>query len=59
MDEDNKFRLRSTKIEYMIIDHPRTRKKGEPLPQLFINRDKIRRVIRTKYLGVVVDDSLG
>ena len=32
---------------------------GESLPQLFINREKIKRVDKTKYLGVVVDDTLG
>ena len=31
----------------MIIDHPRRRKKGESLPQLFINREKIKRVDKT------------
>ena len=36
----NKLSLNPTKREYMIIDHPRRRKKGELLPQLFINREK-------------------
>ena len=55
----NKLSLNPTKIEYMIIDHPRRRKKGESLPQLFINREKIKRVGNTKYIGVIVDDTLG
>ena len=55
----NKLSLNSTKTEYMIIDHPRRRKKGESLPQLFINREIIKQVHKTKYLGVIVDDTLG
>ena len=34
----NKLSLNPIKTEYMIIDHPRRRKKGESLPQLFIKR---------------------
>ena len=34
----NKLSLNPTKIECMILDHPRRRKAGESLPQLFINR---------------------
>ena len=55
----NKLSLNPTKTEYMIIDHSRRRKKRESLPQLFINREKVKRVDKTKYLGVVVDDTLG
>ena len=55
----NKLSLNPTKTEYMIIDHPRRREKGQSLPQLFINREKIKRVDKTKYLGVIVDDILG
>ena len=55
----NKLSLNPTKTEYMIIDHPRRRKIGEPLTQLFINGEKIKRVDKTKYLGVIVDDILG
>ena len=43
----------------MVIDHPRRKKKGESQPQLFINGGKVKRVDRTNYLGVVVDDTLG
>ena len=54
----NKLSLNPHKqTEYMIVDDPRRRKKGEP--QLFINREKIKPVDKTKYLGVVVDDTLG
>ena len=55
----NKLSLNPTKTECMIIDHSRRRKKRESLPQLFINREKVKRVDKTKYLGVVVDDTLG
>ena len=40
----NKLSLNPTKTEFMIIDLPRRRKKVESLPQLFINRDKNKRV---------------
>ena len=36
----NKLSLNPTKTEYIIIDHPRRRKIGESLPQLFINGEK-------------------
>ena len=35
------------------------KEKGESLPQLFISREKIKRVSKTKYLGVIVDNTLG
>ena len=54
----NKLSLNPTKTEYMILDHPRRRKNRELLPQVFINREKIRQVDKTKYLGVIVDDTL-
>ena len=40
------------------VDHPRRRKNRELLPQVFINREKIKQVDKTKYLGVIVDDTL-
>ena len=54
----NKLSLNPTKTEYMIIDHPRRRKNRKLLRQVFINREKIKQVDRTKYLGVTVDDTL-
>ena len=36
----NKLSLNPIKTGYMIIDHPRRRKIGESLPQLFINGEK-------------------
>ena len=55
----NKLSLNLTKTEYMIIDHPRRRKKEESLLQLHINREKMRKVDKTNSLGVIVDDTLG
>ena len=55
----NKLSLNPTKTEYMIIDHPRRRKKGESLPQLYLNREEIKRVEKTNYFRVIVDDTLG
>ena len=55
----NKLSLNPTKTGYMIIDHPRRRKKGESLSQLFVNREKIKWVDKTKYLGVIVADTFG
>ena len=54
----NKLSLNPTKTEYMILDHHRRRKNRELLPQVFINRQKIKQVDKTKYLGVIVDDTL-
>ena len=36
----NKLSLNRTKTEYMIIDYPRRRRKGEFLPQLYVRREK-------------------
>ena len=55
----NKLSLNPTKAEYMIIDHPRRRKNRKLLLQVFINREKIKQVDKTKYLGIIVDDTLG
>ena len=55
----NKLSLNPTKAEYMIIDHPRRGKNRELLPQVFVNRKKIKQVDKTKFLGVIVDDTLG
>ena len=46
-----KLSLSPTKTEYMIIDHPRRRKNRELLPQVFINREKIKQVDKTIYLS--------
>ena len=54
----NKLSLNPTKTEYMILDHPRRRKNRGLLPQVFMNREKIKQVDKTKYLGVIVDDTL-
>ena len=54
-----KLSLNPTRTENMIIDHPRRRKKGESLPKLYISRDKIKQVHKTKCLGLIVDDTLG
>ena len=55
----NKLSLNPTKAEYMIIDHPPRRKRGESLPHLYISGERIKRVYKTKYFGVIVDDTLG
>ena len=47
----NILSLNPTKIEYMIIDHPRRRRKGESLPQLFINREKVKQVDKKNISG--------
>ena len=46
-----KLSLIPTKTEYMIVDHPRRRKNRELLPQVLINREKIKQVDKTKFLG--------
>ena len=55
----NTLCLNPTKTEYMIIDHPRRGKSRELLPQVLINREKGKQIDKTKYLGVIVDDTLG
>ena len=55
----DKLSLNPIKTEDMIIDHPRRRKNRELLPQVSINREEIKQVDKTKYLGVIVDDTLG
>ena len=51
--------LNPTNTEYIIINHPRRRKNWELLPQVFINRENIKQLDKTKYLGIIVDDTLG
>ena len=55
----NKLSLNPTTTECMIVDYPRQKKKGESSTQLFINREKIKQVDKTKYLRIMVDDTLG
>ena len=55
----NKLSFNSTRAECMVIDHPRRRKRGESLTQLCINGERIKQVDKTKYIGVIVDDTLG
>ena len=47
----NKLGLNPTKTECMIVDYPRRRKKRESLPQMFINREKLNRVIKQNISG--------
>jgi len=54
----NILSLNAAKTEYIKIDNTRRRKKTESLSKLYINREKIERVDKKKYVGVMVDDTL-
>ena len=49
----NKLSLDTSKSEYMA-----TTKLGNDLPDLFLNNEVIKRVDKTKYLGIHIDESL-
>ena len=53
----NKLSLNAGKSEYMVIGHRRQLNKiGNDLPDLFLNNEVIKRVDKTKYLGINIDE---
>ena len=54
----NKLSANPEKTEYMIIGHPRRTNKVEILQPLHLNDSEIKRVTKTKSLGVMVDEGL-
>ena len=55
----NKLILNSSKSEYMVIGHRRQLNKiGNDLPDLVLDNEVIKRVDKTKYLGINIDESL-
>ena len=54
----NKLSANLKKTEYMIIGHPRRTNKVEISEPLNLNDSEIKRVAKTKSLGVMVDEGL-
>ena len=55
----NKLSLNASKSEYMVIGHRRQLNKiGNDLPDLVLNNEIIQRIDKTKYLGIIIDESL-
>ena len=55
----NKLSLNASKSEYMVIGHRRQLNKiSNDFPDLVLNNEVIKRVDKTKYLGINIDESL-
>ena len=55
----NKLSLNASKSEYMVIGHRRQLNRvDDDLPDLVLNNEVIKRVDKTKYLGINIDESL-
>ena len=55
----NKLSLNASKSEYMVIGHRRQLNEiGNDLPDLVLNDEIIKRVDKTKHLGINIDESL-
>ncbi len=56
----NKLSLNANKSEYMVIGHKRhlNRVVGDAIPDLVLNNEVIKRVDKTKYLGINIDENL-
>ena len=55
----NKLSLNASKSEYMVIGHRRLLNRvDDDLPDLVLNNEVIKRVDKTKYLGINIDESL-
>ena len=54
----NKLSLSVGKCEYMLIAHDKHLCKISEIGNLEIDKDEIKRVIKTKYLGLAIDESL-
>ena len=55
----NKLSLNVSKSEYMVIGHRRQLNKiGNDLPDLVLNNEVIKRLDKTRYLGINIDESL-
>ena len=54
----NKLRLKVAKCEYMFISNDKQLSKISDIGNLEIDKDEIKRVSKTKYLGLTIDESL-
>ena len=58
MDADKQTKRKPIKTEYMIIGRPRRTNKVEISKPLHLNDSEIKRVAKTKSLGVMVNEGL-
>ena len=54
----NKLSLNADKSEFMVIGHSRQQNNLKELREIEVNLKKIRRVTKTKFLGLNIDDNL-
>ena len=54
----NKLSLNAEKSEFMLIGHPKQLNKAKDFPDLEVEDQKLCRAQKTKYLGVIIDESM-
>ena len=54
----NKLSLNAEKSEFMLIGHPKQLNKAKDFPDLEVEDQKLCRAQKTKYLGVIMDESM-
>ena len=54
----NKLSLNAEKSEFMLIGHRKQLNRAKDLPDLEVEDQKLSRVQKTKYLGVIIDESM-
>ena len=54
----NKLSLNAEKSEFMLIGHPKQLNKAKDFPDLEVDDQKLCRAQKTKYLGVIIDESM-
>ena len=54
----NKLSLNAGKSEFMLIGHPKQLNKTKDFPDLEVQDQKLCRAQKTKYLGVIIDESM-
>ena len=54
----NKLSLNGEKREFMLIGHPKQLNRAKEFPDLEVEDKKLSRVQETKYLGVIIDESM-
>ena len=58
MDENKKLSKHPGKTEFMATDHSRRQSKLPKLPPFYLDHTRIKKVHKTKYLEVTVDDKV-
>ena len=54
----NKLSLDAEKSEFMLIWHPKQLNKAKDFPDFEVDDQKLCRAQKTKYLGVIIDESM-